>query len=345
MKHLLLTTIAAVVLVGCGTTQLSLPKSGKTGTSTAQPIRDTRQANPQTDQELVDAAKAGTLEAVKQHLAGGANVESRNQEGLTALHMAALKGHIKVAELLIAKGANVNTSGQLIGATPLDSAALLGHKEMVELLIGSGANINSQIITGETPLQRAEQRGHTAIAEILRKHGGRAGKVTLLLAILKGQKDVAISLIKKGAAVNAKGSNDLTPLHLAIQQSQREIAELLIARDADVNAKAVNDLTPLHLAVVEGGMKMVELLILNGANLNARESQTRMTALHYAFMNDDVNIIREVVKLLIARGADVNAKYVDGKTPLDVAKRYPKIADLLRKHGGKTGEELKAEGK
>ncbi len=54
---------------------------------------------------------------------------------------------------------------------------------------------------------------------------------------------------------------------------------------------------------------------------------------------------KETVKLLIANRADVNAKYLDGDTLLDVAERYTEIADLLRKHGGKTKKELKAEGK
>ncbi|MDP6307252.1 MAG: ankyrin repeat domain-containing protein, partial [Verrucomicrobiota bacterium] len=53
----------------------------------------------------------------------------------------------------------------------------------------------------------------------------------------------------------------------------------------------------------------------------------------------------EIVELLIANGADVNAKDGDGFTPLDLATNNKEIADLLRKHGGKTGEELKAEGK
>ena len=53
----------------------------------------------------------------------------------------------------------------------------------------------------------------------------------------------------------------------------------------------------------------------------------------------------EVVKQHIAAGTDVNAKMEDGDTPLDLAKGHSEIADLLRKHGGKTGEELKAEGK
>jgi ankyrin repeat protein len=56
---------------------------------------------------------------------------------------------------------------------------------------------------------------------------------------------------------------------------------------------------------------------------------------------------KEIVELLIAEGADVNAKDAIGTTPLDQAIRgkHPETADLLRKHGGKTGEELKAEGK
>jgi|TARA_B100000678_G_C17855510_1_gene360943 ankyrin repeat protein len=54
----------------------------------------------------------------------------------------------------------------------------------------------------------------------------------------------------------------------------------------------------------------------------------------------------EIAELLIASGADVNAKGVDGETPLDLAnlRNRPEAADLLRKHGAKTGEELKAEG-
>ena len=56
---------------------------------------------------------------------------------------------------------------------------------------------------------------------------------------------------------------------------------------------------------------------------------------------------KEIAELLIAKGADVNAKSVHGDTPLDWAIRgkHAETADLLRKHGGKTGEELKAEGK
>ena len=65
--------------------------------------------------------------------------------------------------------------------------------------------------------------------------------------------------------------------------------------------------------------------------------------MHYAAWRGD----KEIVELLITKRADVNAKMDDGETPLDVAEEaeHTELADLLRKHGGKTGEELKAEGK
>ena len=64
------------------------------------------------------------------------------------------------------------------------------------------------------------------------------------------------------------------------------------------------------------------------------------TPLHYA-------ATKEIAELLIAKGADVNAKDDDGKTPLDraIMHNHTETIDLLRKHGGKTGAELKAEGK
>ena len=115
MKHLLLTTIAAVVLVGCGESQeLS-----------------------EADRALLKTAQAGNIEAVKQHLADGADVNAKNK----------------------------------YGRTPLDEAARKGHEEIVELLIAKGADVN--VVDGaDTPLFWA--RGETA--DLLRKHGGKTGE-------------------------------------------------------------------------------------------------------------------------------------------------------------------------
>jgi ankyrin repeat protein len=101
-------------------------------------------------------------------------------------------------------------------------------------------------------------------------------------------------------------------LHHAVNFGHKEIAELLIAGGADVNVKDKNEWTPLHNAARNGR--------------------------------------KEIVELLLAKGAAVNAKDKVGHTPVDSAERknylrspevQKEIAVLLRKHGGKTGEELK----
>ena len=90
MKHLLLTTIAAVVLVGCG--------------------------NPEADRALIDATEAGDIESIKQHLAAGADVNATDEVGWTPLHHAIIfneKNQMKIVELLIDKGADVNATDEV----------------------------------------------------------------------------------------------------------------------------------------------------------------------------------------------------------------------------------------
>ena len=85
MKHRILTTIVAVVLMGCGESN-----------------------NTESDDALRDAVKAGNIEAVKQHLDAGVDVNAKNQLGRTSLHAAAYRGHTVVVELLVANDADVN---------------------------------------------------------------------------------------------------------------------------------------------------------------------------------------------------------------------------------------------
>ena len=81
--------------------------------------------------------------------------------------------------------------------------------------------------------------------------------------------------------------------------------------------------------------EFAELLFIEGADVHAKEDYG-FTPLHLAALGSR----KEVVELLIAKGADVNAKDDYGTTPLDLPDDE-EIADLLRKHGGKTGKELK----
>ncbi|MDC0309667.1 ankyrin repeat domain-containing protein [bacterium] len=99
---------------------------------------------------------------------------------------------------------------------------------------------------------------------------------------------------------------------------------------------------PIHDAVIFGDLAGVQAELDKGADVNAKDPRGT-TPLHGAALRGH----KEIAELLIAKGVDVNAKKNDGETPLDTAirRKKPEVADLLRKQGGKTGEELKAEGK
>ena len=151
MKHLLLTTLAAVVLVGCG--------------------------NPEADRALIDATEAGDIESIKQHLAAGADVNATDEVGRTPLHYASANGHKEVAELLISKGVDLNAKDNNDGWIPLHYAVVNGQKVTAELLITKGADVNAKVESGSykgmTPLGLVAD---DATADLLRKHGGKTKK-------------------------------------------------------------------------------------------------------------------------------------------------------------------------
>ncbi|MBC8245471.1 MAG: ankyrin repeat domain-containing protein [Verrucomicrobia bacterium] len=153
----LITTIAAVLVVGCATTQQPEPPTAKAP-----------------DISIHDAIEKGNIEAVKQHLAAGTDVEVKDGEGWTLLQIAAGEGHKEIAELLIAKGADVNAM-TADGLTALFAAILGSHKEMAELLITKGADVNARGFLGMTLLNMAVDEGEKEIADLLRKHGGKTG--------------------------------------------------------------------------------------------------------------------------------------------------------------------------
>jgi cytohesin len=81
-----------------------------------------------------------------------------------------------MAELLLAKGADVNGAGRL-GDTPLHGAAKRGHKQLVELLVAKGANVDAVEIAGETPLVQAIQERHEDVVAALLNHGANPNGV------------------------------------------------------------------------------------------------------------------------------------------------------------------------
>ena len=104
--------------------------------------------------DLTDAAKNGDLELVNALILSGANVDERDADGMTALHVAAWNDHLDIINALIVAGANVNFQSQR-HATPLHYAAYKGYMTIAQALIAAGADLNITEINGFTPSQVA----------------------------------------------------------------------------------------------------------------------------------------------------------------------------------------------
>jgi len=119
-----------------------------------------------TNKNLIDPVKEGRLEAVQEMLEAGADVDTRDEHGSTALMWAAVYGHLEIAEVLLDKGADVNSQDES-GSTPLLLATKARRPEIVRLLLEKGAKANTPNIHGWTALIYAARGGHTEIAQML----------------------------------------------------------------------------------------------------------------------------------------------------------------------------------
>jgi len=229
--------------------------------------------------------------------------------------------------------------GDYIGLSPLHISAFQGRNEIVDLLISKGADVNVNSIDHGTPLHGAATR------------------------------EVAESLISKGADINAVQKNNMTPLHGASFRGNIDVAELLLDKWADPSCPDHNNQTaidyakdsktasflqtnakssikddpysclPQYMAIInyvrESSVnslmqqRLLELLDANPYVVNAK-AHRKMTPLHFAAIEGNMYAIR----LLVAKGAIINAKNDMGKSPVDVAKNR-QIADFLRTNIGK----------
>ena len=330
------------------------------------------------EQKQEKRRRSESIEIAKLLISKGVDVNRKNH-GDNALHIAAQSGHKEMAELLIEAGVNIDESNNG-SQTPLHKAAFEGRDEIVNMLIQNGAKVNPVIqstgsFNGMTPVDFAIRQNELKTVALFRIHGGMTGEELkvffkpvvenasqepsetkasnnlMLNAVRNGNIKNVEKQLTAGADVKAVLENGMTALHVAAIFGHIEIVELLIANGTDVNATDNKfGATSLYGAAGAGQKDIAELLISNGAIVNAKIPRGD-TALHAAIMFGH----KEVIELLITNDADVNAKVIfgiaKGMTPLDIANltanpnKSIEVADLLRKHGGKTAEELKAEGK
>ncbi|XP_047101081.1 cortactin-binding protein 2-like isoform X1 [Schistocerca piceifrons] len=157
---------------------------------------------------LIEAARQGAAEQLRELLAAGADVAAREEEvwwggSRTALHLAARGGHVAAASCLVGAGAEVDARTSLGQRTPLHLAAQWGHTGVVRLLVGTSADPNARDRWGQTPLHRAAEEGHA---------------------------ETAAELLQAGADRRARDGGGRTPLDVARKNRKRELVYMLTQR-------------------------------------------------------------------------------------------------------------------
>ena len=276
------------------------------------------------------------------------NAKAKNE--WSRLQNAAAAGQVRVAEFLLANGADVNANFRAAG-TPLHLAAQNGHKTMTELLLKHGAEINNRD-PGGTPLHYAVENGHRAVAETLlankadvnAKGNGRTvtGEFTPLhLAAFKGFVTVAELLLAKGAQVNSLDKGGQTPLHYAATYGSLRVAQLLLTNKAEVNARTEDGWTPLHFAVKYNRLPIARLLVEKQAEVNARITGGEFkgwSPLHLAAEFCD----RAMTELLLTNKAEVDAMTPSSQTPLILAagQKKSEVVEALLAAGANVNAQL-----
>ena len=168
------------------------------------------------------------------------------------------------------------------------------------------------------------------------------GNTPLHTSAIVGSVLIADYLLSKGADINARNNQLLTPLHVAINNKQEASAIMLIEKGADVNLQDMAGNTPLHGTAYSNNATIAGLLISKGAGLEIRNrnNYTPLGALTRSTHN------YEVAEVLVKGGANVNAPWTNGATPLNDAASYSdgRVIDLLMDNKADfdtTGENLR----
>lgn len=225
-------------------------------------------------QEIFNAVKNDDLTKVKTLIGKDASIINlKDNLDNTPLHNAAIDGSVAITELLLSKGADINSANTQLN-TPLHLAIMNGKDEVSKILIKKGSDLSKQNIVKKTPLHLTVRYNRKAIAELL---------------------------IAKGSVIDCKDDRLRTPLGLAARETGNvDIAKLLIRNGADINVKDVDNNMPLNFAAWKGFTGMIDLLLDKGADFDISDGRV-LRMLRYAANSGSVRLFRVVS----AKGEDL----------------------------------------
>lgn len=203
--------------------------------------------------------------------------------------------------------------------TELMNAAKGGDITAVQNVLNRGAKVNEQSNKGKTALMFAASEGHADVASFLIAQGAKVdiadnyGTTALIVASTSGHDKVVDLLLKNNANPNVRDQSGSAPLVNAVYFGHTKTVKLLLKNSTKLDKQDGEEL--LLLASGLGHNDIVSTMIDSGINANARGLKQRTALMAAAAFNRP-----GIVKILLAKGANPDAKDKDGNTAYDVAK-------------------------
>ena len=289
---------------------------------------EVRVAGADGDTCLMAASRLGDTETVR-YLVGLGQVDVDQEGGRyanTSLHRA--QNHADVVQVLIDAGADIEKKNSE-GYTPLHLACMNACLDAVKVLVQSGAEVRVTNYDGDTCLIAASREGHTETVRYLvglgqvdvDQVGGPDANTALHEAVGKNHADVVQVLIDAGADIEKKDAWGRSPLLLGCKSNVNDVVKVLIRAGADVGARDRDGMTCLMFASAGGFTTIVKsLLCMAEVGVDLVDAE-HWTALHQSVANKE----EAVIQVLIDAGADVEAKSELVCSPLMMACRAGEV--------------------
>jgi ankyrin repeat protein len=248
----------------------------------------------------------------------------------------------ELRRLLADSGGGLKPDASTAGGT---TALMLAGRdiEKVRLLIERGANVNARASTGVTPLiVAAKYYGNSETVRLLLQKGARPNAdngvevrynaTALFLAVAAGDIESAGALLNAGARLGDKttviGVFKVSPFNFSVFGGDSNVVKYLVSRGADPNEVDDDRISVLQWATLTNQVEVLDSLLARGAKVNHVDSYG-MTPLLYAASIDFGDT--EIMRMLIAAGADLNVKNKQGQTAVELARtyRHQSMAEVL----------------